>query len=134
MINQAVSMNAEALDFARLHELPLQKMKNIADVKVNVVKSPEEARKHYESASTPEEKKIKKTADEFVSILYGMLIREMDKTVDRTGFLDGGKTEEMFRSFVYDEYAKEASQQRGSILNHKVYEMLYNANAKIKDK
>lgn len=96
-----------------------------------VVRSPEDARTLYESASTEEEKKTRDTATEFVSILYGMLFKEMDKTVERTGLLDGGKTEEMFRSFVLDDYAKAASGQQNNILTHRVYESLYEANSKI---
>ncbi len=96
---------------------------------LRIVRSPEQAARLYEQASTPEQRKIRETADDFVSILFGMLFKEMDKTVERTGFLDGGETEEMFRSFVYDEYAKKASTQGGNVLTHRVYEMLYEANA-----
>lgn len=94
-----------------------------------LLRGPEGARELYESASTPEQKKIKKTADEFVSVLYGMLFKEMDKTVEKTGFLDGGKTEEMFRSFVLDEYSQKASSQTPNPLTHRVYEMLYEASS-----
>jgi Rod binding domain-containing protein len=93
------------------------------------VRGVESARELYENASTPEEKKIRETSDEFVSILYGMLFKQMESTVDRTGFLDGGKTEEMFRSFTLDEYAKKASSQNSNPLTHRVYEMLYEASA-----
>jgi hypothetical protein len=78
------------------------------------VRGVESARELYESASTPEEKKIRETSDEFVSILYGLLFKQMESTVERSGFLDGGKTEEMFRSFTLDEYAKTASSQNAN--------------------
>ncbi|OIO33591.1 MAG: hypothetical protein COS94_02275 [Candidatus Hydrogenedentes bacterium CG07_land_8_20_14_0_80_42_17] len=113
-------------------ELQKANLQRFAAPNGNIVRSPEESQRLYESAKTPEEQKIKKTADEFVSILYGMLFREMDKTVERTGLLDGGKTEEMFRSFVFDEYAKNASSNTGTVLNNRIYEMLYEANSKIK--
>jgi Rod binding domain-containing protein len=93
------------------------------------VRGVESARELYESASTPEEKKIRETSDEFVSILYGLLFKQMESTVERSGFLDGGKTEEMFRSFTLDEYAKTASSQNANPLTHRVYEMLYEASA-----
>jgi len=113
-------------------ELQKANLQRFAAPNGNIVRSPEESQRLYESAKTPEEQKIKKTADEFVSILYGMLFREMDKTVERTGLLDGGKTEEMFRSFAFDEYAKNASSNTGTVLNNRIYEMLYEANSKIK--
>lgn len=95
-----------------------------------VLASPEEARRLYENPQTPEEEKIKETASEFVSILFGMVFKEMDKTVERTGFLDGGEYENMFRSMVLDEHAKKAAGQQGNELAHRVYEMLRSAATK----
>lgn len=98
---------------------------------VRVLRSVESAAHLYDSARTPEEKKIKETADEFVSTLYSMLFKEMDKTVERTGLLGGGHTEEMFKSFVLDEYAKQASSQgSNNPISHRIYEMLYDANSR----
>jgi Rod binding domain-containing protein len=94
---------------------------------VRITASPDEARRLYENPATPEEQKIKETATEFVSILFSMVFKEMDKTVERTGFLDGGKYEEMFRSQILDEHAKRASGQQGNELAHRVYEMLRHA-------
>lgn len=87
-------------------------------------------RRLYDSASTPEEKKMKDTANEFVSILYGMMFKEMDNAVQRTGFLDGGHTEETFRSMVLDDYAKTAASQGSNPMAQRIYEMLYAANSK----
>jgi len=99
---------------------------------INIVRSLEEAAKLYENASTPEEQKLKDTASEFTSLLFGMMFQEMDKTVERTGLLDGGRTEEMFRSFVYNEYSKSASRQSSMSMTHRIYEQLYDATVKKK--
>lgn len=94
-----------------------------------VVRKTEEARALYNSASTPEQQKLKDTADEFVSILYSMLFKQMDATVPKSGFLDGGKAEEMFKSMIINDYAKTASSQGQNPLAHRIYEMLYDSTA-----
>ena len=96
-----------------------------------ILASPEEVRRLFENPETPEEQKLKETATEFVSILFGMVFKEMDKTVERTGFLDGGQYEEMFRSKILDEYAKKASGQQGNELAHRVFEMLRAASPNV---
>lgn len=100
---------------------------------VRVVRSPENAARLYEKANDPELKKIRETADQFVSILYSMLFKEMDKTIERTGLTGGGKTEEMFQSFVLDEYAKNASSQNSNNpVSHRIFEMLYERTAALR--
>lgn len=97
---------------------------------IRIVRSPEDAARLYEKANDPELKKIRETADQFVSILYSMLFKEMDKTIERTGLTGGGKTEEMFQSFVLDEYAKSASSQNANNpVSHRIFEMLYERTA-----
>lgn len=97
---------------------------------IRLVRSPEDAARLYEKANDPELKKIRETADQFVSILYSMLFKEMDKTIERTGLTGGGKTEEMFQSFVLDEYAKSASTQNANNpVSHRIFEMLYERTA-----
>lgn len=97
---------------------------------VRMVRSPEHAARLYDQARTPEDKKVKETADQFVSILYSMLFKQLDATVQKSGLIDGGKTEKMFQSFVLDEYAKQAaSQNSNNPVSHRIYEMLYEATA-----
>ncbi|MBL4889005.1 MAG: rod-binding protein [Candidatus Lindowbacteria bacterium] len=105
-------------------------LNNPGDEGPKLLRSAADSRKLYENASTPEEKKAKKVADEFIATLFNMLFKEMDKTIERTGFLDGGEAENMFRSFVHDEYAKQASSQSGFGLNHRIYENLYESTAR----
>lgn len=105
-------------------------VKDLAKEKPKIVLSPEKSRQLYDNAQTEEEKKAKKVAGEFVSILFNMLFKQMEATVEKTGFLDGGKGEEMFRSFVTEEYSKMASSQTSFALTHRVYENLYDSMSK----
>jgi len=96
----------------------------------SVIRSTENSRQLYESAKTEEEVKLKATADEFVSILYGMLFKQMDSAVPKSGFMTGGKAEEMFQSMILDEHSKSASAQGNNPLAHRIYEMLYDSTSK----
>ncbi|MEK8023210.1 MAG: rod-binding protein [Candidatus Hydrogenedentota bacterium] len=118
----------------RAREQQLENLRNSApEFGQKVIRSIDKSRKLFESASTPQEVKMKETASEFVSILFGMMFKEMDKAVQRTGFLDGGTTEETFRSMVLDDYAKNAANQGANPMTHRIYEMLYDANSRRAD-
>lgn len=71
----------------------------------------------YEAAgragAAPELKRLRETADEFGAILYRMLLKQMRATVEKSGLLDGGRGEEIFRDFLDDEYARSAGRQGG---------------------
>lgn len=95
-----------------------------------LIRSTEKSRELYESAATEEEVKLKATADEFVSILYGMLFKQMDSAVPKSGFMSGGKAEEMFQSMILDEHSKSASSQGNNPLAHRIYEMLYDKTSR----
>ncbi|RMH55208.1 MAG: hypothetical protein D6679_12120 [Candidatus Hydrogenedentota bacterium] len=97
---------------------------------VNIIRSRDAARRLYESASTPREKELKKVADSFVSLLYNLLFKQMDQTVERTGLLDGGPMEETFRPFLLEKYAESAASQKNFDLNYRMYEYLYESNAR----
>lgn len=70
---------------------------------------------------------LRETAERFSALLYGMMLEQMDKTIPRTGLLDGGRVEEIFRSFLYDEYAEMAASEAGASnpITLAVFEMLY---------
>lgn len=98
--------------------------------KQGFVRSLTNAQKLYESAETPQELKLKKVADEFVSMLHSMMIKQMDSGIERTDLLGGGAMEETFRPMLLDEYSKMASSQQANPLTHRLYETMYDATVK----
>ncbi len=59
---------------------------------------------------------IKKLAQEFESVFYEIVLRSMRQTVAKSGFIDGGNGEDIYRSMMDSEYAKEMSKQEMSQL------------------
>lgn len=57
--------------------------------------------------------KLKKAAQEFESIFFKQVLEQMDKTVERGDFMSGGHAEEMFRSMMFDEIAKNVCTRPG---------------------
>ena len=80
----------------------------------------------YEAAgrdgADPEVRRIREAADEFGGILYGMLMKQMRATVEKSGFLDGGRTEEVFQDFVDTEYSREAGRRAGGDVALRLFE------------
>jgi Rod binding domain-containing protein len=67
-------------------------------------------------------KRLRDVADDFASILYGMMMKSMRATVQKTGLLDGGQAEEIFRDFLDAEYAREAGRRGGAGVAVHVFE------------
>lgn len=55
---------------------------------------------------------IKQVANEFESLFINMVLKSMRNTVQKSGFMDGGHAEEIYRSMLDDEYAKQMAAQR----------------------
>lgn len=69
--------------------------------KINAIKPTEE------SVKDKSREKLRKATDEFEEIFVTMMLKEMFKNLGKTGFLDGGKHEEMFRDMLVQERAKD---------------------------
>jgi Rod binding domain-containing protein len=67
----------------------------------------------YDKPSDGEHQKLKKAAQEFEGVFIKQLLDVMDKTVERSGLLDGGSAEETFRGMLNDEIAKSISTRPG---------------------
>jgi peptidoglycan hydrolase FlgJ len=76
-------------------------------------------------------KKLKKASDDFEQIFVSMMLKEMHKGLGKTGFLDKGPYEKMFRDLLLDERAKAMSQGAGFGLSNQLYNQL---SASIKGK
>lgn len=64
-----------------------------------------------------EENQLSKACEEFEAIFYQMIFKEMRKTVDKSGLIDGGYAEEVFESMLDEEIAKSAAINDGSLAN-----------------
>lgn len=85
----------------------------------------------YEAAASagakPEIKRLREISDDFASILYRMMLKQMRATVEKTGLLDGGHAEDLFRDFLDAEYAREAGRRGGADVSLHVFEQALEA-------
>lgn len=65
--------------------------------------------------------KLYQQCSEFESIFVNMMLKEMRATVDKSGLIDGGQTEDIFSDMLYDEYSKTMSKSAGFGLADAVY-------------
>ncbi len=81
----------------------------------------EEAKKLHDAPA------LREAAEKFSSMLYGLMFKTMDASVEKTGLLDGGEMEETFKGFLLENYAGQAATQDGASnpLTLGVFEMLY---------
>lgn len=62
----------------------------------------------------------RKTAEEFAGLFYGMMLREMEKTVPKNEYF-GGRGEEIFRSLWVDELAGQMAGRKNDPLAKAIY-------------
>ncbi len=65
--------------------------------------------------------KLYQQCSEFESIFVNMMLKAMRATVDKSGLIDGGQTEDIFSDMLYDEYSKTMSKSAGFGLADAVY-------------
>ena len=58
--------------------------------------------------------KIRKLAEDFESVFLETLVSAMRKTVDKSGLIDGGNAEDIYRSMLDSEYSKLMAAQRST--------------------
>jgi len=61
-----------------------------------------------------EHSKIKELANEFEALFLDIMVRTMRQSVQKSGFIDGGNAEEIYRSMLDTEYSKNMAAQRTS--------------------
>ncbi|WP_373533000.1 rod-binding protein [Vampirovibrio sp.] len=70
--------------------------------------------RQYLNPDNQDQKKLKKAAQEFEAIFVQQMLDAMDKTVDRKdSFLNGGSSEEYFRSMLNEEISKSMTSRQG---------------------
>ncbi|KLI17939.1 rod-binding protein [Brachyspira hyodysenteriae] len=59
-----------------------------------------------------EKKRLRQVSEDFEVLMINQMLKEMRKTVNKTGLIDGGMAEQIFEDMLYDEYAKEFSKTK----------------------
>ena len=65
--------------------------------------------KSQRTPTSPQLKKLKQATEDFEQIFVNMMLKEMNKGLGKTGFLDGGDYEKAFKDMLVDERAKQMS-------------------------
>jgi peptidoglycan hydrolase FlgJ len=69
-----------------------------------------------------EQKRLWDACIEMESLLVGRMMKEMRKTVEKTGWINGGPAEEIFEDMLYDEYSLNMSRNSNLGLAKMLYE------------
>jgi Rod binding domain-containing protein len=69
-----------------------------------------------------EQKRLWDACVEMESLLVGNMMKEMRKTVEKTGWINGGPAEEIFEDMLYDEYSLDMSRNSNLGLAKMLYE------------
>ncbi len=72
-------------------------------------------------ANIDRQSKLYQAAQDFEAIFVKQMLNAMRKTVDKSGFVEGGMAEEIFEDMLYDEYAKKMTRVAGFGLAEQIY-------------
>lgn len=88
-------------------------------------RNPSASQIQEEIKADPERKKLFEASQEFQAIFLNQMLSAMRKTISKDNdLLSGGRTQEIFEDFLYDEYAKSMSKQPGFTLADEIYKQL----------
>ncbi len=68
--------------------------------------------------------KLLEACQEFEVIFWQQILRQMRRSIPKSGLLDGGTGEEIFQDFLDGEYARILARQGSGSLAHILYEQL----------
>ena len=71
-----------------------------------------------------EKKRLRQVSEDFEALMINQMLKEMRKTVDKSGLIDGGMAEQIFEDMLYDEYAKEFSKTKTFGLADIIYKQM----------
>jgi peptidoglycan hydrolase FlgJ len=75
-----------------------------------------------EGKAEKEQKRLKDACIEMESLLVARMMKEMRKSVEKTGWINGGPAEEIFEDMLYDEYSLSISRNSNLGLAKMLYE------------
>ena len=81
-------------------------------------------RQSYER--TPEQRiaAVKEQCVELETELVKIMVSQMFKTINKTGFIDGGAGEEMFKGMLHDQYAESLSKNSNLGIAEQIYKQI----------
>ncbi len=74
-----------------------------------------------------EKAEIRQLSEDFESLFLGIVLKAMRDTVPKSGLVDGGNAEEIYRSMLDGEYAKQMASQRHTGLADNIEEFMLRA-------
>ena len=76
------------------------------------------------AAEQPKAIELRKACSEFESVFIAFLLKEMRATVDKSGLIDGGKSEQLYESMMDAQLARKIASTGGFGLAKMLYEQL----------
>lgn len=76
------------------------------------------------SKDAAEREAIKKAAKDFEAVFLGILMKSMRDSVQKSGLMDGGNSEEIYQSMLDTEYTKQMADQNFTGLSKAIEEQL----------
>jgi len=73
------------------------------------------------------EGEIKRLSNEFESLFLSIVLKSMRNSVQKSGLMDGGNAEEIYRSMLDEEYAKSMAEQRHTGIADNIEEFMRKA-------
>lgn len=96
--------------------------------KINAVTSKKSNSSIADAATTQKNAEIRQLSEEFEALFLGMVLKSMRDSVQKSGLIDGGNAENIYRSMLDDEYAKQMATQHHTGLADKIAEFLIGQN------
>jgi flagellar protein FlgJ len=81
-------------------------------------------------AAEPDDRQLKAACQEMESLFVNHLFKELRATVDKSGFISGGRAEEIFTSMLDVELSRKISATRGIGLSEILFEQLRDKSVK----
>jgi len=78
------------------------------------------------SIKAKEEKKLQEACKDFEALFINQLMKEMRKTVKKSGFIDGGNAEKIFQSMLDEKYSETMAESGDLGLGQMMFRQLKN--------
>ena len=100
---------------------------NVARLQAQVAK--QDRALAVEKATPRERQEIRQISNEFESLFLNLVLKAMRDTVPKSGLVDGGNAEDIYKSLLDDEYTKMMAAQRSTGIADNIEEFLLRAQA-----
>ena len=84
-------------------------------------------------AVDPERAKIKKLSEDFEAIFLNLVLKAMRQSVQKSGLVDGGNAEDIYKSMLDSEYAKQMASQGAAGLAQNIESFMLEASGRQKE-